>query len=101
MPRYDGTGPAGMGPMTGWGTGYCSGMRQGRFAGTGLGRGFGRGLGRGRGRGFGFAPYGYSHLGPASKEDEMEFLKQRAESLEAELVETRKVLKEFESDQSK
>ena len=23
MPGFDGTGPAGMGPMTGWGQGYC------------------------------------------------------------------------------
>lgn len=24
MPAFDGTGPAGMGPMTGWGRGYCN-----------------------------------------------------------------------------
>ncbi|MDY0064437.1 MAG: DUF5320 domain-containing protein [Bacilli bacterium] len=27
MPRRDGTGPAGMGPMTGWGMGRCQGNR--------------------------------------------------------------------------
>jgi len=26
MPRGDGTGPIGMGPMTGWGAGYCNGF---------------------------------------------------------------------------
>lgn len=97
MPRFDGTGPAGMGPMTGWGMGYCGGARQGRSAGRGLGRGLGRGWGRGRG----FGSYGFSRLGPATRDDELEFLKQRAEALEMELSETRKVLQEFESDQSK
>ena len=76
MPRFDGTGPAGMGSMTGWGQGYCNPSRTvfgsapagrsgyrgpgygqgfGRAQGFGQGRGFnsGRGLGAGRGRGFG------------------------------------------------
>jgi predicted Fe-Mo cluster-binding NifX family protein len=48
MPRQDGTGPMGKGPMTGRGAGLCTG------AGTGAGRGFGRGLGRGPGLGAGF-----------------------------------------------
>ncbi|MDD5659804.1 MAG: DUF5320 domain-containing protein [Actinomycetota bacterium] len=57
MPRGDGTGPAGMGPMTGRAAGYCAGYSVpgfanpygGRFAGTG--RGFFGGIG-GRGRGY-------------------------------------------------
>ena len=55
MPRGDGTGPAGMGPMTGRGAGYCAGysvpgyMNPGPRGGAG-GRG-GRGAGRGGGRG--------------------------------------------------
>jgi len=70
MPGFDGTGPAGMGPMTGWGRGYCampgtgslyrgrglgrgSGLGFGYGMGPGLGRGFGRGRGYGMGRGFG------------------------------------------------
>lgn len=48
MPRRDGTGPTGRGPMTGRGAGPCAG------AGTGAGRGFGRGPGRGFGPGAGF-----------------------------------------------
>jgi hypothetical protein len=61
MPRFDGTGPQGRGPMTGRGQGTCiipvnrapqapavSGIGRGlgRAAGRGLGRGAGRGLGR-------------------------------------------------------
>ncbi|MCK4539049.1 MAG: DUF5320 domain-containing protein [Candidatus Krumholzibacteria bacterium] len=53
MPGGDGTGPSGMGPMTGRAAGYCAGNPMpgsinpvyGR--GLGYGRGFGRGLGRG------------------------------------------------------
>ena len=75
MPGFDGTGPAGMGPMTGRGMGYCaqpigSDMvyepvsygppvyppapygSSPRF--WGRGRGLGRGFGWGRGRGFGW-----------------------------------------------
>jgi hypothetical protein len=67
MPRFDGTGPGGMGPMTGRGRGSCNPSQAGFGPGTaprfgnpeaGSGRGFGagrcqgqgRGLGRGRGR---------------------------------------------------
>ena len=32
MPRGDGTGPMGMGPMTGRGMGYCTGYSSSRFA---------------------------------------------------------------------
>ncbi|AEE15259.1 hypothetical protein Thena_1649 [Thermodesulfobium narugense DSM 14796] len=56
MPRGDGTGPLGLGPMTGRGLGYCSGNTLPGFvaAGYGIGRRF---FGRGRrffGRGFGW-----------------------------------------------
>jgi len=47
MPRLDGTGPRGMGPLTGRGMGWCGGWR------AGLGRG---GWGRGLGRFFGLTP---------------------------------------------
>ncbi len=58
MPGFDGTGPGGMGPMTGGGFGCCSGnaSRLGRGARTFGGRGCnGRGMGRGVGRGYGRA----------------------------------------------
>jgi len=56
MPRGDGTGPMGQGPMTGRGLGYCAGYPQPGFMypGPGFGRGFGKGWGRGFGRGRGF-----------------------------------------------
>ncbi len=54
MPGGDGTGPNGMGPMTGRGLGYCAGYDTPGFTrGVGMGRGYGRGFGRGRGRGRG------------------------------------------------
>ena len=62
MPRFDGTGPAGMGPMTGWGRGYCNTSQAAYgpapawgpgYSGTAYGSGFGSGLGRGRGFGQG------------------------------------------------
>lgn len=43
MPRGDGTGPMGYGPMTGRGLGYCSGSEVPGYA-TGWGPGFGRGF---------------------------------------------------------
>ena len=45
MPAFDGTGPQGMGPMTGRGMGPC-GRGMGRRFGFGFGRGGRRGLGR-------------------------------------------------------
>lgn len=63
MPRGNGTGPGGMGPMTGRAAGFCAGYPTpgymnpygGRYpyGGFGFGRGNGRGLGRGWNRGFG------------------------------------------------
>jgi len=58
MPRGDGTGPNGLGPMTGRAAGYCAGYSVPGFANPIMGRGgFGRGFGRfGGGRGRGFSP---------------------------------------------
>ena len=77
MPRFDGTGPQGQGPMAGRGQGYCAlqvpdpgqpsygyaGIQgapvrldpsvAGPAPGAGVGRSFGRGRGRGAGRGRG------------------------------------------------
>jgi hypothetical protein len=58
MPFGDGTGPRGMGPMSGRGAGYCVGSGHPGLTNPALGggwfgynRGFGRGMDRGRGRG--------------------------------------------------
>jgi len=52
MPGGDGTGPGGMGPMTGRGAGFCAGYPAPGYMNAAGGRGFGvRGRGRGGGRG--------------------------------------------------
>ena len=65
MPGFNGTGPAGMGPMTGGGRGYCNPSQTAYgpattwgsgYRGADYGRGFGRSFGRGRGFGRGFWP---------------------------------------------
>jgi len=74
MPGGDGTGPGGMGPMTGRAAGFCAGYSVpgyanpvgGRGMGMGWGRGFrGGGFGRGRGFGWGRAGYGLPAYGGA------------------------------------
>ena len=47
MPRGDGTGPAGLGPMTGRAAGYCAGYGVPGYANPAVGRGLGQGAGRG------------------------------------------------------
>jgi len=75
MPRFDGTGPGGLGPGTGWGLGPCG-------AGMGWRRGFGRGLGRGFGRrGF----WGYPYQPQITKKEEKEILEDEVTDLEEEL----------------
>ena len=56
MPGGDGTGPMGLGPMTGRAAGYCAGYPVPGYMNPTPGRGYwgwGRGLGRGWGRGLG------------------------------------------------
>lgn len=50
MPRRDGSGPVGQGPLTGRGLGNCTGVQNTVY---GYGRGLGMGRGAGCGRGFG------------------------------------------------
>lgn len=98
MPWGDGTGPNGMGPMSGRGMGFCAGFDRPGYAnpGFGRGRGFGRGFARRR---FWFAHPAY----PAStartvpvrygqypayqyrKEDEIADLKAEKQALESDL----------------
>jgi len=68
MPGGDGTGPGGLGPMTGRAAGFCAGYPVPGYANPVGGRGyFGRGRGRGMGRGFGWgrAGYGFPAYGAA------------------------------------
>ena len=87
MPNFNGTGPSGQGTMTGRGMGPCGRGRRGSFGRMGLGGGFGHRGGYGRQAAF---------AGAVSDGDTLEFFRRRAEILEEELVETRKVLKEME-----
>ncbi len=73
MPRFDGTGPLGSGPSTGWGLGPC-------------GAGMGWRRGGGRGRGFGWRRFwGYYPTPTPTKKEEVEALSEEAGILEEEL----------------
>ncbi len=118
MPAGDGTGPMGVGPMTGRGAGYCAGLSTPGYMnpmpgrGWGIGRrwvGWGRRRGRGRGRGWGQAYYpvdvpaaeGASGMTPhgarPSGEHELRALRTQAEYLEDTLNDIKKRLAELET----
>ncbi len=86
MPKGDRTGPMGQGPVTGRGLGYCRGSEL-----PGFGRGHSRGMGYGRGYGFGLWP-------SYSKDDEIQTLKDQAESLKRAQKDIEKRLGELEKD---
>jgi hypothetical protein len=104
MPRGDGTGPAGMGPMTGRAAGYCAGYSvpgfMNRGSGRGLGMAWGRGGGGGRGlawrrgrgggwgRGWGFGPAapGPAYVPPVqSAEQELDMLRSQSDWLKEQM----------------
>lgn len=113
MPRGDGTGPFGYGPMTGRGAGFCAGNGVPGYANQGFirGRGFGGG-GRGwRNRYFatglpGWArPFGYNQLPgyPAganyaeyTPERELEALKNQADFFQGQLETLNQRIRELE-----
>ena len=125
MPRGDGTGPSGMGPMTGRAAGYCAGYPAPGYMNPVGGRGYGgrgrgfRGGGFGRGRGFGWAGTGYGYpawggavaspyapyavpLGPAmAPEQEITGLKQQAEYLQNALSDTNKRIEQLKAEAEK
>jgi len=92
MPRFDGTGPSGLGPGTGWGLGPCG-------AGRALRRGFGPGFGYGRGLGLrrflNRPSWGYPSASALSKQEEIELLSGEAKALEEELQAIRERLTEL------
>ncbi|MDD4904032.1 MAG: DUF5320 domain-containing protein [Candidatus Bipolaricaulis sp.] len=115
MPGFDGTGPRGMGPMTGGARGYCVvpggaapigwGRQVGRAVGA-FGRGFG---GRGLRRGLGFgawgaayaaplgAPYGSPYGSETPAEQDLAWLQQEAKNMEGELERIRARIQQLES----
>jgi uncharacterized protein DUF5320 len=118
MPGGDGTGPGGMGPMTGRAAGFCAGYPVAGCANAVGGRGYGgwgRGGGFGRGRGFGWGRGGYglpagtgyatpyagypSGFGTApSPEQEKDALKQQAQYLQQSLESIGKRIEELEKE---
>ena len=119
MPRGDGTGPAGMGPMTGRAAGYCAGYPVPGFMNPGFGRGYGgwgrggRGGGGGWGRRNGFygmgmgvygAPPAYpmpqaAPVGPAATvQQELDALKSQAEYFGDALEGIRKRIEELQAE---
>ena len=126
MPGGDGTGPMGMGPMTGRAAGYCAGYPVpgfmnptpgGGFGGMGRGRGRGRGFGRGWGwqAGYGAAAYGPSPAAPyapaygpypgapyapaVAPEAELDALKTQADYFTKALEEIRQRIDELQAEQ--
>ena len=100
MPRGDGTGPMGYGPMTGRALGYCAGYGVPGYANPGFGprawygRGRGRGLGYGRGLGLGYGrayrwgcvpPYPAYGYFPAGVVDDREALRREADYLKGQI----------------
>jgi uncharacterized protein DUF5320 len=126
MPRGDGTGPGGLGPMTGRAAGYCAGYSVAGYMnpyggrsgfGFGYGRGFGRGFGRGMGRGYGrgfmpgyvnpipYAPPVYGGSGfyqpPVEPKQEMEMLTEDAKAFKEQLDSINKRITELEKEEKK
>ncbi len=111
MPRGNGTGPMGMGPMTGRAAGFCAGYNVPGYMNNAPGQGFGRGTGF-FGRGFGGGGFGrrnrfyatgvpgkawfggYSAQ-PATPETEKIALQKQAEYLQAEMDAIKKRLDEL------
>ena len=110
MPRGDGTGPGGLGPMTGRAAGYCAGYNTPGFMnpyGGRMGGGFGWGRGRGRFWGGGYppaagfrgAPYGAHPNAPAySEEQEKQALQGQVKYFEDQIDALKKRIEELESE---
>jgi len=107
MPGGDGTGPMGMGPMTGRGMGYCASLVTPGYANPVFGRVWGMGFGCGRGRRnmfyatglpgwMRFGGYAAPYQKPAP-EMEKQVLKNQAEVLQSELDVIQKRLSEIET----
>jgi hypothetical protein len=129
MPRGDGTGPAGIGPMTGRGAGYCTGYSVPGYANTyggrypGGRRAFGSGIGQGRGyrnwyystglpgwsryntglpawgRAAGYPYYSDSYGADIKPEQEIEMLKSQSENLKQQLNVIDKRIEEIEKEE--
>jgi Family of unknown function (DUF5320) len=98
MPRLDGTGPQGAGPMTGRGMGYCGNFNRGRFVDPAPGLQGSYGLGcRGRGRGwrYRFCATGVPGWVSLAPEQEIADLNVWAEQLKIQLDTIQKRIEEL------
>lgn len=121
MPGFDGRGPAGMGPMTGGGSGFCASLRPGMAVQPFVRQFFGRGRGRGRRNRFfatgltgwqraasGFPAFGWAGVpfragsyGPAwTAQEEKEALKDQVEFLKGQLNELQNRIATLEEEES-
>ena len=110
MPSGDGTGPAGLGPMTGRRAGFCAGNQMPGYAnpggiGYGRGIGFGRGRGfergyRGRGRGFWWRSYNPEPFYPPeqTRAEEKTYLEDMVKGLEEEISAVRERINELSKE---
>ncbi len=95
MPRGDGTGPLGEGPLTGRRMGYCAGFSVPGFMNPGFGRGFGRGF-RYRARFAQRIPVRWSQPQALTKAEEKQLLQEELKALKQEMREIEARLKEIE-----
>ncbi len=97
MPRGDGTGPMGMGPMSGRGMGFCAGFGRPGYMHWGFGPPF-------RGYAPGYAPayappYYQRKAGPVY--DEKAYLKKEAELIKEQLSQIEARINELEASEGK
>ncbi len=106
MPRGDGTGPAGFGPMSGRAAGYCAGFGVPGYLNPVPGRGSWWG-GRGWRHWFyatglpGWARFGWPAMSSSHRESEKESLQAQADMLQSRLDQIQQRIKQLEQDQSK
>jgi hypothetical protein len=109
MPGGDGTGPVGMGPMTGRAAGFCAGYPTPGYMSPAGGRGF---WGRGRGGGWGRRHWFYAtglpfwaraaqgFFGAPSAEQEREVLRQQSQRLQESLDAINRRLEDLEKQKA-
>ena len=97
MPGFDGTGPRGMGPMTGGGRGFCSPWGIGAAS---------RPYGRFQGMGYGYPYYGAAPIVPGAapfvppmtREQELDFLRSQAQAMKGQLDQIDARIRELETE---
>ena len=123
MPFGDGTGPMGLGPMTGRGSGFCAGFGAPGFTNAMPGRWFGRGwrapsysspgampyggaaypgampYGGYAGAAMGAVPGAYPYAPQMTREQELDFLRSQAQAMKGQLEPIDARIKELEKEE--